>query len=49
MNKKNCRFVFCLPQKMKDWLAKLSEKTGISEAEHLRRAIDLYRDLEKKS
>ena len=46
MNRKQekaAKKTFCLPQKMKDWLSRLSKETQISEAEHLRRAIDAYR------
>ena len=45
MNKreKAAKKTFCLPQKMKDWLSRLSKETQISESEHLRRAIDAYR------
>ena len=40
----HARMTFCLPQEMKTWLADHSEETGLSEAEILRRAIDLYRN-----
>ena len=39
----HARMTFCLPQEMKAWLADLSKETELSEAEILRRAIDLYR------
>ena len=46
MNRKQekaAKKTFCLPRKMKDWLSRLSKETQISQAEHLRRAIDAYR------
>lgn len=36
------RMTFCIPAPTKQWLAKLAQDTGISEADHIRRGLFHY-------